>query len=42
MMASAQAFFMIALLITKNSGPVTMTGFTSVIFSYLLSIFRYN
>jgi len=40
--AAAQAFFMIALLLTKKSGPVCMIGFVSVIFSYFLSVLRYH
>jgi drug/metabolite transporter (DMT)-like permease len=40
--AFGQTFFMLALLVSKKSGPVCMIGFTSVIFSYFLSVFRYN
>lgn len=40
--AAAQAFFMLALLLTKKSGPVCMISFVSVVFSYFLSIIRYN
>lgn len=41
-LATAQAFFMVALLLTKKSGPVCMIGFVSVVFSYFLSVLRYN
>lgn len=37
-----QNFFMHALLLTKNSGIMTMVGFIGVVFSYFLSIFRYG
>lgn len=40
--AAAQTFYMVSLLLTKKSGPVCMIGFTSVIFSYFLSVTRYN
>jgi hypothetical protein len=38
----AQIFFMTALLLTKKSGEVSVIGFTSVIFSYFLSVVRYH
>lgn len=40
--AAAQAFFMVSLLLTKKSGTVCMVGFISVVFSYFLSVIRYN
>lgn len=40
--AIAQAFFMIALLLSRKSGPICMISFVSVIFSYFLSVLRYN
>lgn len=40
--AFGQIFFMSALLLTKKLGQVSIIGFVSVIFSYFLSVFRYN
>jgi hypothetical protein len=40
--AIGQIFFMTALLLTKKAGEVSIIGFVSVIFSYFISVWRYN
>ncbi len=41
-LALAQFFFIPALKITKKFGNVTLMNFTSVIFGYIISIYRYG
>ena len=41
-LALSQACFMEALLLTEKKGMIAMIGFLGVVFSYLLSIVRYN
>lgn len=38
----AQWFFIASLTMTKNTGVLTMLGFTSILIGYIVSIFRYG
>jgi hypothetical protein len=38
----SQTFFVVALLLSKRSGPITMIGFVGVIASYVVSVHRYH
>ena len=41
-MALGQMFYIIALTLTPNYGMLTPFMFTSIIFGYLMSVFRYG
>ena len=41
-MAVSQHFYMIALVLTDKSGIVAMVGFIGMVFSYFLSVVRYD
>lgn len=42
LLALAQHFFMLALVLTSRSGITTMVGFVGMVFSYFLSVWRYS
>ena len=41
-LAVSQHFFMLALVLSDKSGIITMVGFVGMVFSYFLSVIRYD